>query len=89
MIDLLGPQAGVVITVYDTANLALGNMLVPGNAAGTNFTGVISGGAAIGRVNLFSPGAEGMDNVQAYDVPEPASLSLFLLGGLALLRRRA
>ena len=88
VIDLLGSQTGVNIRVYDTANNFLGESLVPGNAAGTSFTGVISGGAAIGRVNLFSPGAEGMDNVQAYNVPEPASLSLFLLGGLALLRRR-
>lgn len=86
--DLLG-SGNVNIRVYDTANNFLGEMSVPGNAGGTNFTGVNST-VAIGRLNLFTTGAsgaEGLDNIQAY-TPEPASLSLLVLGGLALLRRR-
>ncbi|MCH7871020.1 MAG: hypothetical protein IID33_04905, partial [Planctomycetes bacterium] len=79
VIDALGPQTGVLITVYDINNNALGSMTVPGNAGGSNFSGVISGGAAIGRINMQSGGAEGLDDVRAYVVPEPASLGLFLL----------
>lgn len=88
VIDALGAQTGVEITVYDINNVALGNMHVAGDAGGSFFTGVISAGAAIGRINMFSTGAEGMDDIQGWNIPEPATLSLLALGGLALLRRR-
>ena len=65
VLDLLGPQTGVEIMVFDTANVLLGQMHVPANAAGSNFTGVISV-HPIGRINLFSAGAEGMDDIQAW-----------------------
>ncbi len=78
----------VDIRVYDTANNFLGQMGFSADPTGAGFAGVISS-APIGRVNVFDTGggAEGLDNVQAW-VPEPASLSLFVLGALALLRRR-
>ncbi len=86
VLDLLGPQVGVVMTVYDKNEVELGSMIVPANAGGI-FHGVIANGTTIGRINLQSGGAEGLDDIQAW-IPEPASLSLFVLGGLALLRRR-
>lgn len=88
VIDALGPQTGVMITVYDLNNNVLGSMNVLGDAGGTNFTGIISAGRAIGRVNLQSGGAEGMDDVQAWVVPAPASVALLALGGLVATRRR-
>lgn len=91
VMDLLG-DGRVNIRVYDTDNNFLGDMDVSGDTSGNFFTGVISS-VPIGRVNLFGLdsanfSAQGMDNIQAWEVPEPASLGLFLLGGLAMLRRR-
>lgn len=95
VLDFIGNQTGVNVRVYDIDNIFLGEMSGPADTSGKHFMGMISDGAEIGRVNIFSLGkdnsefgAEGMDNVQAYMTPEPASLSLFVLGGLALLRRR-
>ena len=68
VVDLLGLQTGVEIMVFDTANALLGQMHVPGDAGGTNFMGVIST-RPIGRINMFSGGAEGMDDIQAYANP--------------------
>ncbi len=68
VVDLLGPQTGVEIMVFDTANALLGQLHVPGDAGGTNFMGVIST-RPIGRINMFSVGAEGMDDIQAYANP--------------------
>ena len=89
LIDVFGRQSGITIRVYDTANNFLGEEQFPADITGQQFAGVWSD-IAIGRLNLFSTGDgfEGMDNIQAW-IPEPASLSLFALGGLALLRRRS
>ena len=61
----------VEIRVYDVDNNFLGMNTVPANPAGSRFFGVISDGAAIGRVNGFDPiagnnGAEGLDNIQIH-----------------------
>ncbi len=67
IVDVLGGQIGVNIRVYDTKNNLLGEMVVPGDAAGSGFAG-FSSTTPVGRVSLFSVGggAEGMDNVQLW-----------------------
>ncbi len=65
VVDALGSQTGVEITIYDINNNLLGQMHVAGDAGGSNFTGVIST-TPIGRVNMFSDGAEGMDDIQLW-----------------------
>lgn len=86
MVDLLG-AGNIEIMVFDTNNNLIGQMNVPGDAGGSSFAGVIST-VPIGRLNLFSSGAEGMDDIQLWVVPAPASLSLLALGGMVALRRR-
>ena len=62
----------VEIRVYDVDNNFLGMNEVPASPGGRDFFGVISAGAAIGRVNGFDPvggnnGAEGLDNIQIHE----------------------
>ncbi len=87
IVDALGSQTGVEIMVFDTSNNLLGQMHVSGDAGGSSFTGVIST-SPIGRINMFSDGAEGGDDIQLWVIPAPASMSLLALGGMVALRRR-
>ena len=83
----------VQIQVYSQTNALLGQAdNVTASAAG-NFVGLGLDqvrGDTIGRVNIFAPGVdwEGADNIEVYVTPEPGTLSLLALAGLALLRRR-
>ncbi len=63
----------VEIRVYDVDNNSLGMKVYPADPGGSNFMGVISEGAAIGRVNMYSPdnGAEGLDNIALHADQEP------------------
>ncbi|MEE9294181.1 MAG: hypothetical protein V3W34_04330 [Phycisphaerae bacterium] len=63
--------------VYDINNNFLGMMAAPADPAGTNFLGVWSP-IPIGRVNLWSPdnGAEGLDNIQAWQEGDPCPWDL-------------
>ena len=89
LIEILGPQQGVVVKVFDAANNLIGTGASGANPAGTNFLGMTSS-VAIARVNIFSTGggAEGWDNMSTYLVPEPASMIALGLGAAVLLRRR-
>ncbi len=64
-IDILGPQIGVEVRVYSTTNVFLGMMPSPADPSGASFIGVWSP-TPIGRINIFSAGAEGADNIQAW-----------------------
>ena len=83
----------VQIQVYDQNNTLLGQANnMPASAAG-NFVGLgldLASADTIGRVNIFAPGVdwEGADNIEVYAIPEPGTLSLLTIVGLALLRRR-
>ena len=68
-IDFLGPQTGVIVRVFRTDNVFLGMMPSPAEPTGANFIGVWSD-APIGRINIFSGGAEGADNIQAWQTDE-------------------
>lgn len=81
------------VDVYDTFNNLIGTTNTFGTNGGTTFFGVVSN-VAIGRINLWGnePGvsqAEGLDNIEAWEVvPEPASMVALSLGALALMKRR-
>ena len=62
-----GPGA-MEVNVFSTTNELLGEMASDSDPAGTNFIGVWSP-VPIGRINLFdvSNGAEGADNIQAWE----------------------
>ena len=60
----------VEVRVYSTTNVFLGMMTTPADPAGTNFIGVWSD-IPIGRINIFSGGAESGDNIQAWEVGAP------------------
>lgn len=82
------------VTVYDTFNNLIGVGNTIGTVNGGTFFGVISMGAAIGRINLFGDvagalQAEGMDNIEAWEaIPEPGTMAALGLGALAFLKRR-
>ena len=75
------------ISIYDTDDNLIASIAWPSPFT-PQFFGVWSS-TAIGRINIAAQndGGELLDNIQMW-VPEPASLSLLLLGGLAVLRRR-
>lgn len=83
--DLLN-LGGSDITVYDTSNNVIGTSV---SAAGRAFVGVYSD-VAIGYVNIAAQngGGEMLDDIQMYNIPGPAALSLLALAGLARRRRR-
>ena len=89
MLDLLGDQTGVNVTVYDASNNLIGSTTSLADVTGANFLGMTSS-VAIARINIFSTGggAEGWDNMSTYLVPEPASMIALGLGAAVLLRRR-
>jgi hypothetical protein len=74
------------VTVYDTSNNVIGTHV---SGAGLAFVGVYSD-QAIGYINVAAQngGGEMLDNIQMYNIPGPASLSLLALAGLARRRRR-
>ena len=67
----------IEMRVYDINNNFLGMMPAPADPAGTNFLGVWSP-IPIGRINVFSPqgGAEGLDNIQAWQEGNPCPSDL-------------
>ena len=71
-ITLEGDGPSVEVRVYSTTNVLLGVMTTPADPAGTNFIGV-SSPDPIGRINIFDPGngAEGGDNIQAWEAGPP------------------
>ncbi|MCH7840370.1 MAG: PEP-CTERM sorting domain-containing protein [Planctomycetes bacterium] len=77
----------VRIAIFDKANKLLAKIDWDAEFEKT-FFGVWSK-VTIGRINIaaFEDGGEIVDNVQLW-IPEPASLSLLLVGGLAVIRRR-
>ena len=94
VIDFFPGPSPVRIDVYSSENAFLGTFNSPGNAAGTNFVGMLATGEFIGRVNIFDPhsmpgvGAEGADNIQMWTaVPEPGTLIALAMGGVFFCRR--
>jgi hypothetical protein len=77
---------GSDITVYDTSNNVIGTTV---SATGRAFVGVYSD-VAIGYINVAAQngGGEMLDDIQMYNIPGPAALSLLALAGLARRRRR-
>ncbi len=70
-IDLGGPQTRFTVRVFSMDNVFLGMMPSPAEPTGANFIGVWSD-VPIGRINIFSEGSEGADNIQAWEaVPCP------------------
>ena len=74
------------ITVYDTSNNVIGTYA---SQTGRAFVGVYSD-EAIGYINIAAQGGGGemLDDIQMYNIPGPAALSLLALAGLARRRRR-
>ncbi len=84
----LAPVTGVAdIMIFDTAGNFLGSTTVNTPTFPT-FWGVWSS-TPIGEINVAGGGGGGelLDNIQMW-VPEPATLTLLALGGLAMIRRR-
>ncbi|MCB9852956.1 MAG: PEP-CTERM sorting domain-containing protein [Phycisphaerales bacterium] len=96
-IDLLpNPSGGAISNVTALPNAAFGNVMVMDNMDGTysiwwdNFTGgsgVPIGGMTSLDFSLDITGSIAFKMVQ-HPTPEPATLSLLAIGGLALIRRR-
>jgi len=86
------------VTVFNTANVQIGQTTVPADGGQTNHFGVLTtDGSAIGRINLFDPAntVEGADNIElratSAAVPEPATLAcvgMGLVGGATFFQRR-
>jgi hypothetical protein len=76
------------LTVYDTGGSVIGTGVSP---TGRAFVGVYSD-VAIGWINVAGRGEGGggemLDDIQMYNIPGPAALSLLALAGLAGRRRR-
>ena len=78
------------IEVFDTAHQSLGSTTWPTTLTPI-FFGVFSPNADIGWIHLAAQNGSGelIDNVETWIIPEPGTLSLLGLAGLALLRRRS
>ena len=75
----------VEVRVYSTTNLLLGIMTTPADPKGDNFIGVWSP-TPIGRINIFDPGggAEGVDNIQAWQEGAPCPADLVVDGDVGV-----
>jgi hypothetical protein len=87
----------MTVTVFNAANVQIGQTTVPSNPEQTNHFGVLTtDGSAIGRINLFITGEfEGADNIALFAttsaIPEPTTLALAGVAGTGVLywsRRR-
>ncbi len=90
MLTVLG-GSDVDVGFYDKQDRLIEMVTVDVEGAAGHYWGfwLKDPGVTIGRINIFDPldGAEGVMQTTYY-VPEPGSLSLLALGGLAVLRRR-
>jgi hypothetical protein len=70
-------------------NVDLSSIAALDNDASIFFRLVQSSTVAANGTTVATTGTDRVDNVNIYQVPEPTTLGLLALGGLALLRRRA
>ena len=80
-----GPGAGLTLNVYDASNNIIGTDYVA--VSGTLDPSSYSLYFGVDLGNSLTSWGGGIDEVRVY-VPEPATLGLLVVGGLALLRRR-
>jgi hypothetical protein len=89
--NTIGYAADTVdIFFYDISGAFLGQAERGSDITGNNFVGFIAeDGDYIGRINIMSQNSlqQGIDNLRIY-TPEPATMTMLALGGLAVLRRR-
>ena len=84
----------MVMTLALVASADVGDQLAKltaSDAAEYDYFGhsvAISGNTAIVGANLDADGGSGSGSAYLFEVPEPATLGLLLIGALALLRRR-
>jgi hypothetical protein len=77
---------GPVVAYTGPAALRIGNIQNSAHIFGPTHIGAFDG--AIDDVRIYDRALSGTEVADLYALPEPATLALLALGGLAMLRRR-